>query len=289
MLKLKRFLLFGILSVALTGSTKVDLYAQEPVEEVKVYDDGPYAADPDIVTSGEEEDYESESYGPFYNGFSFNDSLERVVFRKRTINEADWQSISRNPEFQYEKEVEKVKEEQKNKDNWLTAFLTWLAKVLGGFFEFLFSGPGKILLWTIVALILAWLVFLIFKRRGVYLFARSDKKIKKNKNLDETADDFIPESWESVIHQAEVNGNYRLAVRHSFRHILHLAELGKIISLEKSLSNHQVLAAMKKSNAYEEFRKLLRHYEYTWYGSFDIRESAYAGIKSIYVKLRDQL
>lgn len=284
MLQRKHLLFFGLFWVVLLGIQAGHTYAQGTVVERAPADEA-YYEDPEAIAPGEDYDYEEdeEVSGPFYNGFSFNDSLDKKVFNKRSIREADWNEISRNPEFQYEKEIEKVKKpEVNNESSWLADFFIW-------FFDFLVSDIGKIILWVIVAAILCWLIFLIFKRRGIYLFARSGKKIKKAAAVDETGDDFIPESWSSVILQAEANGNYRLAVRHSFRHIVHLMQTAKIISSERALANHQILSLLRQSNYHADFRQLLRHYEYIWYGDFEVQAQGYQHIKSIYTKLSSQL
>ncbi len=285
--KRKQLLIFGlfwlVLSVIQVGNT----YAQGTVEEggqaTEVYAEDPEAIAPEADYDYEEED---EVSGPFYGGFSFNDSLDKAVFYKRSIREADWNELSRNPEFQYEKEIEKEKKPEQEGDNWFSRFIVKLITALA---TFLVSDIGKIILWTIVAAILCWLIFLIFKRRGIYLFARSGKKIKKTTATDEAADDFVPESWSSVIQQAEANGNYRLAVRHSFRHIVHLMQEAKIISSQRALANHQILALLRQTNYHAGFRQLLRHYEYIWYGDFEVQAQGYQHIKSIYTQLSSQL
>lgn len=286
MLKLKRLLFFGLFWAVCIGSPAGYIYAQEATVEKVVAPSGDSYSDedPDVVDPG---DYEEEVIGTFYEGFPFNDSLDKKDFTKRSIGDADWKKISSKPEYQYQKETEKVKNPEQNPEsNWLAKFFSWLIEVLS---LFLLSGIGKIILWLIVAAILCWLIFLVFKRRGVHLFARSGKKIKRPVTTDETGDDFIPESWASVIQQAEATGNYRLAVRHSFRHIVHLMQEERIIPAERSLSNHQILSLLRQHNYYAEFRQLLRHYEYIWYGGYEIQEPAYKHIKSIYTQLSGQL
>ncbi|RYE00274.1 MAG: DUF4129 domain-containing protein [Sphingobacteriales bacterium] len=287
--KRKQLLFFGLFWVVLAGIPEGYTYAQGTVVERAPADEADYV-DPEVVVPDEDYNYDEEDEevsGPFYSGFSFNDTLDKKDFDKKAIRESDWNEISRNPEFQYEKETEKVKKpEQDTGSNWFRKFIEWLIQALS---VFLVSGFGKIILWGIVALILCWLIFLIFKRRGIHLFARSGKKIKKIDTADETGDDFIPESWQSVIQQAEANGNYRLAVRHSFRHIVHLMQEAKIISSERALANHQILSLLRQSNYHADFRQLLRHYEYIWYGDFAVQEQGYQRIKSIYTKLSSQL
>lgn len=282
--KRKQLLLFGLFWMLFAIIQVGYTYAQGTVEEGGMATDV-YTEDPDAIAP--EEHYDDEEYsGPFYNGFSFNDTLDKKGFAKRSIPEADWNEISRNPEFQYEKEVEKEKKPEQEGDNWFGRFIERLIMALA---TFLVSDIGKIILWTIVAIVLCWLIFLVFKRRGIYLFARSGKKIKKTDTADETGDDFIPESWTSVIQQAEANGNYRLAVRHSFRHIVHLMQEAKIISPQRALANHQILALLRQTNYHADFRQLLRHYEYIWYGDFEVGAQGYQRIKSIYTQLSSQL
>src|SRR5690606_1747146 len=95
---------------------------------------------------------------------------------------------------------------------------SWFSDLLLAFFEFLFSNTGRVLMWIVLAIVLLWILWIVFKNRGIYLFARAAGKLDQE-SVDAHADDFVPGDWADAIAQAEANQDYRLAVRHTYRHI----------------------------------------------------------------------
>ncbi len=111
-------------------------------------------------------------------------------------------------------------------------------KILEAIFDFFSSSAGKALIWIVVSGIVLLLVFRIFKLNGNVLFARKDKKIGNNDG-DGSADDYIPDNWEQSIADAAKAGNYRLAVRHSYRYLLNLLHENELIRFQTAKTNYQ--------------------------------------------------
>jgi len=231
----------------------------------------------DEYITDETETYEQE---PFT--FSYNDSIEPVGPQPRAVSDAAWTKMTADSAFRYrmpeqEKPVE-IKES------------LW-AKMLEAIFEF-FAGPfGTFLLWMVIAAVVILLIWRIVQHNGLHIFGRKNTKLG-GQQQDEMADDFIPESWEDIIHKAEQVPDYRLAVRHSYRHILLLLHERGLITYSPSGSNYEyasVLWRQGNQELYTLFTQLLRHYEYAWYGGFAVEGVHYQSISNVYKQLKQKI
>lgn len=255
--------------VLITGSDHL-LSAQELVAEEDAY-----------IEAGQE-DGDDEAYaGPFSNGFSINDSIRNRSYHERSINVAEWQKLSRDPRYVYKKKNVTGPEKEDSGSSWAGRFISAV-------FEFLFSPIGKTLLWMLLAALVMWVVWRIFKNNGIYIFARGAGKVKAPDD-HEHSDHFVPTSWETVIARAEESEDYRLALRHAFRHIVHKMQEQQILKSDNAQSNGQYLNALRNSVFFDDFRSLLRHYEYVWYGHYELGAASYRSVKRIYLEIRSKL
>lgn len=244
-----------------------------------------YETDTSYVSDTDENDYTTyptEAYEEETFVFSYSDSIEPVRPEPRKISDAAWTRMTSDPDFQYTQPKAEPEKEYKPS--------LW-SRIIGEIFSF-FAGPfGTFLLWAIVALIVIAVIWQIVRHNGLPLFGRKDKKIS-TAQTDELADDFIPESWEDIIRKAEQIPDYRLAVRHSYRHILLLLHERGLINYSPSGSNYQYVSVLRQSGHTELhvlLTQLLRHYEYAWYGGFTVDAPHYQSIHQIYQQLKQKI
>ena len=252
-------------------------------------EDGPateYVEADSVLLSDTTEDGYSTSATEIYReeaySLSYTDSIDPVNPEARGISPANWAKLTADSAFRYqEPELAKVKEVKES---------VWY-KIISAIIEFFTSTAGTIELWLIVALIVVSIIWYVVRQNGLTMFSRKNKMIK-GQQTDELADDFIPESWEMIIQKAEQMPDYRLATRHSYRHILLLLDEQGLIPYRPSGSNYQYAAALNQSagkEVYTLFLQLLRHYEYAWYGGFSVTEEQYQSVRGIYQQLKQQI
>lgn len=214
------------------------------------------------------EDYEQEDYDVApaeeeteeQSALRFSEISTPLPFKDRAVDAGKWQQLSAGDAFVY---TDNPPEQQKQQES-DSGFL----KFLESLFNFFSSGAGKAIIWIVVALLVLLIIFRIFKLNGNILFARKDKKMGGPQ--DESADDFIPENWEQTIAEAARAGNYRLAVRHSYRYLLSLLNEKELIRFETAKTNYQYVYELSGTPWHQPFVRLTRQYEYAWYGGFDI-------------------
>jgi len=258
------------------------------VSAQSVVDEDPeveYAEDTTLVSDSTEDGYTTyptEEYEEETFTFSYSDSIAPVTPEPRKISDAAWAKLTSDPDFRYTQPKPDPVQEYKES--------LW-TKILKAIFEF-FAGPfGTFFLWAVVGLVVIAIIWQIVRHNGLPIFGRKDKKISALQQ-DELADDFIPESWEDIIRKAEQIPDYRLAVRHSYRHVLLLLHERGLIAYSPSGSNYQYVSVLRQSGHTELhvlLTQLLRHYEYAWYGGFTVDAVHYQSIQSIYQQLKQKI
>jgi hypothetical protein len=251
---------------------------EQTTEDNQDYNEDPLFYD-STQSHNEEEIYTDDEYTDEYAEGTGNHTVISPVElplqqKDRSLSDAQWQQLTKDPEFRYEDPKPEVQKESSS---------AWL-KFFEALFRFLESGGGKLLLISLVAILVIFLIVRFFQLKGNIFFAKKDKKIS-NGDQDELSDHFVPDRWEQVIEDAARNGNYRLAVRHSYRYLLSLLQDREIISYQTAKTNYQYAYELSGSKLHQPFLQLTRGYEYAWYGGFPIAkerfEAYYQQINSI--------
>ncbi len=133
-------------------------------------------------------------------------------------------------------------------------------------------------LWIVIILTFLAALFMYLSNSNVRLF-RKDRYIARGEQNHETEDIFSI-NYDKEIEKAVNSGNYRLAVRLQFLHLLRKLSDRNIIQYKHDRTNMDYLLQMNSSSWYPEFFRLTRSYEYSWYGLFHIDSDKYAVIKN---------
>jgi hypothetical protein len=138
----------------------------------------------------------------------------------------------------------------------------------------------RTLTWLLVIAGFTALVIWFLATSNVGVFRRSSsKKIMSGEEHVEDANIFTI-NYTAEIERATRSGNYRLAVRLHFLQLLKNLSERNIIQYRQEKTNFDYLLQMRKSSFYQDFFRITRNYEYTWYGKFDINADAFSTMKS---------
>lgn len=136
--------------------------------------------------------------------------------------------------------------------------LLWLA-IIGGFVAF-------------VIIYLANSNVSVFRRRGKAL-------LSKGGDIDVETDNIFEINYQKEIDKAIGKGNYRFAVRLMFLRLLKTLADKEIIQYKQDRTNFDYLMQLYPTRHYNDFFRLTRNYEYSWYGQFDIDHDKFSVIK----------
>lgn len=145
----------------------------------------------------------------------------------------------------------------------------------------------KTLVWVlIVGCFLAFLVIYL-SGSGIGLFRRRD--VEAVQPGEEFTENIFELDFREAIHTAEKEGEFRRAVRLRYLQLLrNLSQSGLIVFSEEK-TNFDYLLQLHGSRYYEHFFRVTRHYEFGWYGQFEVSERMYDAIRGDFFKMEKML
>lgn len=143
----------------------------------------------------------------------------------------------------------------------------------------------KFLLWVLVIGAVLFLIYRLFlSEKGLFVAPLRNKKITTEEE-EITDTDVLAQK----IKEAEKNGNYRLAVRYHYLQALAALANRNMLLLSPDKTNFQYLRELGNKPVRNEFARITLHYEYAWYGNFEINSSMYMNIQSAFESFHTNL
>lgn len=112
------------------------------------------------------------------------------------------------------------------------------------------------------------------------LFRKKEKKLAEDEKGDEIPENIFAINYQQEIDKAAGQGNYRLAIRLMYLRILRNLAERNIIQYKQDKTNFDYLMQLHPTVYYKDFFRVTRHYEYSWYGEFNVSLDAYAIIRN---------
>lgn len=131
-------------------------------------------------------------------------------------------------------------------------------------------------LWVLGIGFVLFILYTLFLKDGAFR-----KPTKKAAIAEEVQEEQVQpgSDMDKLIRQALQNRNFRLAIRYLYLNSLYkLAEKG-LVQFAVDKTNYQYVTELTNQQQRNDFAKLTLHYEYVWYGEFDIDETVYQKIE----------
>ena len=161
------------------------------------------------------------------------------------------------------------------------------------FWEKVFSGfahGGSILLYILLALFVAFLIYIILKAAGLDP-TRLLKGTSQQVTLPytESSENIHAINFDEEIDKAISQHNFRLAVRLLYLKCLKQLSDSSLINWQMDKTNSVYLYELGDSPQKGPFGTLTRQFEYVWYGNFPIDQQAFANIFTLFQDFKKQL
>lgn len=145
------------------------------------------------------------------------------------------------------------------------------------------------LIWIII--VGGFLTFLIIYLTGaeVGLFRKKAVPVSLKEEEEEMPEDIFAINYQKEIDKAAAQGNYRLAVRLMYLRLLKNMSEKNIINYKQDKTNLDYLMQLSATKYYNDFSRITRHYEYSWYGKFEVSSEAYQIINKEVLQFENQL
>jgi hypothetical protein len=135
------------------------------------------------------------------------------------------------------------------------------------------------LIWIVIFAVFATGLAIYLSGSNVGLFRKKNVKAA-NAEEEEITEDIFAINYQKEIDKAAAQRNYRLAIRLMFLRLLKNMSEKNIIRYKQDKTNLDYLMELHPTNYYNNFFRVTRNYEYSWYGQFTISEDAYKLIRS---------
>ncbi|HSP10963.1 MAG TPA: DUF4129 domain-containing protein [Salegentibacter sp.] len=205
------------------------------------------------------------------NAFPQQDSIaeNRNSFQKVEFDENLLENLKNDKDFGYL--------ERETSTGWWTQFKGWINRKFHAFLDWLFGSyePGSImeifitiipyLLLLMVLFLVAWL---FVKLNPAYASAPSGKEPKVFFSEEEKI--IKSEDIRKLISKAISEENYRLAIRYHYLDTLRIMDQHGIIEYGFDKTNQDYSAEIKTEALQDQFKRITRIYEYSWYGEFQV-------------------
>jgi hypothetical protein len=145
------------------------------------------------------------------------------------------------------------------------------------------------LLWIIIIAVFVAAVVWYLASSNVSLFSKKDVPASSAENEELSLEDLFAINYQKELQKAESAGNYRLAIRLMFLRLLKVMSEKSIIRYQQDKTNFDYLLQLHKTRHYDNFFRVTRNYEYSWYGQFDVSEQAYQSVKNDFNRFDSQL
>lgn len=123
----------------------------------------------------------------------------------------------------------------------------------------------------------------------VNIFRKRDRAAKGGGGDEQMPEDIFSIQYQWEIDKAINHGNYRLAVRLMFLELLKKMTERDIIHFKQDKTNFDYLMQLHSTVYYKQFFRVVRDYEYSWYGEFDVNREAFDIVREDFKQLERQL
>ena len=145
----------------------------------------------------------------------------------------------------------------------------------------------KIILWMLAIFFVGFILYKLFL--SDILFRK--KSATKNTAVEEKEEEDISDiaAFDKRILKAEVEKNFRLAVRYFYLQTLQMLSDSGSLQLSPDKTNYRYVRELSNKPYQNEFAEITLNYEYVWYGKFEINEEVYSKLRKDFKLLQQKI
>lgn len=144
------------------------------------------------------------------------------------------------------------------------------------------------LMWLIICLAFGSVLIWFLATSNVRLFRKPPETIEHFAD-NITAENIFSIDYGREIEKAGRQGAYRLATRLHYLQLLSMMAARELIRYRQDATNSDYLFQLSGTNYYKPFFVLTRHFEYIWYGRFEVTPPVYAAVQKDFESFKKEL
>ena len=139
----------------------------------------------------------------------------------------------------------------------------------------------------VAVVFVSFILYKLFFTEG--FFQKTYAKIKVNGMPDETEHLSGNTDYGKLINQAISVKNYRMAVRYHYLQSLQKLSSKAVIQFAPDKTNYQYVRELSGKTYKNAFASLTLHYEYVWYGEFEVDENIFNAIQNKFKQFNNEV
>ncbi|MBN8858610.1 MAG: DUF4129 domain-containing protein [Sphingobacteriales bacterium] len=264
-----------VAALLLTVAVPLSPYAQTATgDSVYQYEDSVVNAPPVADSAADDYDSLNEAYEPaqaeplyFLRKEDTTSLFDSSVTAWRAVPDSVVQSLKKDGAFWYaDKDMEKKED---------TGKLSRGDRIFIGLLRLLANPVFRQILWIIIIGGFAAAVIWFLVQNQMNIFGRGRKPLVIRKTETEATEDMLSANLEKAADDAAAKGDFRLAVRFRYLHLLKTFSQQELLQYRKDATNIDYLKQLYDRPYYKDFFKVTRHYEYAWYGGMPVSAQQY--------------
>ena len=144
------------------------------------------------------------------------------------------------------------------------------------------------LLWLIICLAFGAVLIWFLATSNIRLFNKAPEAIGQFSDSI-TEENIFSIDYDREIEKAGRQGAFRLATRLHYLQLLSLLAARGLIQYKQDATNSDYLFQLSGTMYYKPFFVLTRHFEYTWYGQFELTPAVYAAVQNDFQSFKKEL
>jgi len=164
-----------------------------------------------------------------------------------------------------------------------------LIESISPIFRFLFHPITQYIIWAVIVCIFIGGVLLFLTENKISLWSKNAESIPETENIVGDDVNIFQLKYQELLQKALLEGNLRLYIRIQYLQTIKLLSEKQLIQFKPEHTNFIYLLQMQKSKLYATFFTITRHYEYVWYGKFDLSSSAFEQISKEINQFQQQI
>lgn len=144
------------------------------------------------------------------------------------------------------------------------------------------------LMWVIICVGFASVLIWFLATSNLRIFHKRDVPIRSFTDEVNTENIFSIE-YKAEIQKALQQGAYRQAIRLHYLQVLSILTAKDLIRYQTDATNSDYLFQLSGTRLYQPFLMVTRHFEYTWYGQFEVTPAVYADMEKDFGSFQKEL
>ncbi|MCW3091309.1 MAG: hypothetical protein JWP81_2378 [Ferruginibacter sp.] len=223
----------------------------------------------DLEENNDEDEYTADTLLKNNQLFVERDSIRRLKSSKPFAYAKNLDSLLRA----YQQKMDAEESNSKNEVSWLARFFN--------------SSITKYFFWTLAGFFVCFILYQLFFTEG--FFQRSYARSYVTVLRDEAENLTMNTDYAQLIAQAVSAKNYRIAVRYHYLQSLQKLASKGAIQYAADKTNYEYVSELSGKPYKKAFTSLTLHYEYVWYGGFDVNESVFSVIQNKFIQFNSEV